>query len=85
MSSKIRTFIRLSDRIINTNMIKTIYIGQNQYNIEMVSHSGSSGFLLCGSGFIGNSDHQINIFKERSPYDYQYLSDWISREIDDIK
>lgn len=82
MSTKISTFIRLSNKIININMIKTIYIGPDQYNIEMISNSGSNGFLLCGTGFI-TSDNigQINIFKEKSPEDYKYLTDWIEKNI----
>lgn len=81
MSSKITTFIRLSDKIINTNMIKTIYINSNQYNIELFSDTGFSGVLICGSGFIGNSGYRINILKEKSPKDYEYLTEWIKKNI----
>ena len=82
MTSKLRTFIRLSDKIINTNMIKTIHISPNQYCIEMVSEGGSGGFLLGGSGFItSNNGYQINILKEKSPEDYKYLLEWIEKNI----
>ena len=84
MTSKLTTFIRLSDKIINVNMIKTIYISQKQYNIEMISScGGSSGFLVGGTGLISsnNNTSQINIFEEKSPEDYKYLSDWIEKNI----
>ena len=62
MSSKIRTFIRLSDRIININMIKIINIYPTQYTIEMISNSGYDGFMICGSGIINSEKiHYINI------------------------
>ena len=86
MASRITTFIRLSDRIINANMIKTISITPNQYYIEMISSGGggSSGFFLGGSGWLtsnNNNCSEINIFKEKSPEDYKYLSDWIEKNI----
>ena len=85
MSSKIRTFIRLSDRIININMIKTISIHPTQYTIQMISNGGSNGFMICGSGIINSGNNIINILKEKSPEDYKYLTDWISKETDDTK
>lgn len=78
MTSKITTFMRLSDRIININMIKTISIYPTQYTIEMISNSGPDGFIICGSGVINSEkNHYINILKEKSPEDYKYLSHWI--------
>jgi len=83
MSSKIRTFIRLSDTIININMIKTISIYPSQYTIQMISNSGSDGFMICGSGVINSEkNNYINILKEKSPEDYKYLSHWIEENIE---
>ena len=45
---------------------------------------GSSGFFLGGSGWLtsnNNNCSEINIFKEKSPEDYKYLSDWIEKNI----
>lgn len=80
MTLKLRLFIRIGNKIINTNMIKTINISPTQYNIELISNnSGSSGFFIYGSGVINNnnSNETITIFKEESPEDYKYVTEWI--------
>ena len=88
MTSKLRRFIKVSDMIINTNMIKTISIHPTQYNIELSPNiASSSGFLIGGTGYIGdnNSPYKITIYKDKSPNDYDYLTNWIANEIDDAK
>lgn len=80
MSAKIRTFIQLGNKIINTNMIKTITISPTQYSIDLISsNGGSSGFFLAGSGWIfnNNNNETITIFKEKSPDEFDYLTEWI--------
>ena len=66
MATKFRTFIQLGNKIINTNMIKSITISSTQYNINMISsNGGSSGFFIAGTGWIfnnNNNDDTITIF-----------------------
>lgn len=84
MTTKFRTFIQLGDKIINTNMIKTIKISPTQYNIHLISGSGgSNGFFLAGSGWLFNNnyDETINIFKEKSPKEFEYLTEWILKTV----
>jgi len=82
MATKFRTFIKLGDKIINPNMIKTITISSTQYNINMISsNGGSSGFFIGGTGWIFNNNNNdtITIFKEKSPIEFEYLTEWISK------
>jgi hypothetical protein len=84
MTTKIRNFIQLGNKIINVNMIKTITISSTQYNIHLISGSGgSNGFFLAGSGWIfnNNGNETITIFKETSPNEFQYLTDWIDKTV----
>jgi len=81
MSTKFKTFIKLGDKIINTNMIKTIHIYPTQYHIELLNNggSGSYGIFIAGSGWLarGDTNDSITIFKEKSPGEFDYLTEWI--------
>lgn len=85
MLSKTKNFIRLGDRILNVNMIKKIHIYPNRYDIEFITsgNGGSSGFLIGGTGWITKSDNYDNlyIFKDQSPKEYDYLTEWIEKNI----
>lgn len=80
MTTKLKTFIQLGDKIINTNMIKTITCSSTQFNINMISsNGGSNGFFIAGTGWIfnNNNNETITIFKEKSPREFEYLTEWI--------
>ena len=87
MSNKLRTFIKLGDRIINTNMIKTIHIYPSQYHIELLNNggSGSYGIIVAGTGWLARSDNNdsINIFKDTSQKEYEDLTNLIAKMSDD--
>ena len=82
------TFIKVDgDRIINTNMIKTIHIYPSQYHIELLNNggSGSYGIIVAGTGWLARSDNNdsINIFKDTSQKEYEDLTNLIAKMSDD--
>jgi hypothetical protein len=76
-------FIKLTNRLLNTNYIHTISIKPNKYYIhhfEGINFEGSI-FLFAGSGG-GNvssiNNTKIEICETKNPTDYKIISNWIN-------
>jgi hypothetical protein len=73
-------FIKLGNSLLNTNSIRRVWIDPKEFVIELTP-SGTSGFLLMGSGsFTGDSD-VIKVNKEKHSQTYQDLEKWIQKTI----
>ena len=69
-------FIKLTSKIINKNLITSVFIKPNKYHIYTVENN-INGYMLFGSGGASSSPEKIEICKELDREDYKIISDWI--------
>jgi hypothetical protein len=75
-------FIRLSTMVLNTNNIYKIKIEPSQYCIHInskVINGGNWSISGFGIGTVSTFTYDIYIDKEKDPYDFQKVSDWINK------
>jgi hypothetical protein len=73
-------FLKLTNTILNTNVIHKIDITPNKYCIKVVCQDISgSGWSMGGFGLcrIDTYTYNIEICKTEKPEDYKKVSDWI--------
>jgi len=63
MSTRIITFIKIGNQLVNTNAIRRVFIDPKEFQIEL-NHVGGSGFLI-GSGALYADCDIIKINKEK--------------------
>lgn len=70
-------FLRLSNRIINTNTIRTVWQDpvKQSYHI-MFTVQSHSGMWMFGSGGLYTTDHEVLYVKDKHPEDYAVLDKW---------
>lgn len=70
------SFIRFSNRWINSQWIRQIVIHPNKYCIYC-DNPTPTGFILAGSGFLGSDPNLIQIHKEDKA-DYEVMEKWMN-------
>jgi hypothetical protein len=70
-------FIRLSNRIINVNTIRTVWqnVAKQTYEVEFVT-KGHSGLWIFGSGMFSTEDYSVTYNKDKHPEDYAIVDTW---------
>jgi len=70
-------FIRLSNRIINVNTVKTVWhnSAKQKYKIEFITQK-KDGFLLFGSGVFSSEAYSVTYNKDKHPEDYTIVDTW---------
>ena len=72
-------FIKLSNYVINTQLIRYINVLPAKYEINFIAGK-FDGFLIFGSGNITSYDSRITICKKEDPDDFKYISNWIKEQ-----
>jgi hypothetical protein len=73
-------FIKLTNLIVNTNCIHSIFIKPNKYYIHVVSNKfdGSTWNVAgFGIGNISSYNYEIEVCETKHPSNYKIVSDWI--------
>ena len=76
MSSR---FLRLTNFLINVNLIRRIDILPGEYKIHMIP-SQLTGFALLGSGSFNTSAEIYTAIEKDHILDYKIITDWIKNE-----
>ena len=69
-------FIKLTSRILNKNLISSVYIKPNLFHIytmETVVH----GAFIFGGGIVDSKHEKIEICEKENPLDYKIVKGWI--------
>jgi hypothetical protein len=69
-------FLKLTSKIINKNLITSVFIKPNKYHIYTVENN-INGFMIFGSGGANSSPEKIVICEKMDPEDYKTISKWI--------
>ena len=69
-------FIKLTSMIINKNMITSVFIKPNKFNIYTMENN-INGILIFGNGGFDSKFKKIKICEKESPEDYKIISKWI--------
>ena len=75
-----RKFIKIGNCLLNTNSIMRVWINPKEFQIEL-SPTGTTGFMILGSGQFSAESDKIVVNKEKYPESYNYVENWI-QEID---
>ena len=74
-------FLKLTQRLINTQSIIMVNSYKGQYQIKINSEtSGMKGWLLYGSGVLTSNKTTINICEKENPTDYKIVTEWIQQQ-----
>lgn len=73
-------FIRLTNHLINTNFIHTIFIQKDKFIISLMSNQ-MDGFFMFGGGGLQTYNTEFEICKEKHPIDYKIFTDWIDNDL----
>lgn len=71
-----RRFIKLGNSVINTNSIRRVWIDPKEFEIEL-NPSGTTGFLMMGSGSFNSDSDSIKVNKEKYPESYKEMEKWV--------
>ena len=74
-------FLRLTDAIINKNVIHHIHIKKDKYIIHFMTNKTNSFFLLGGGGSTSYNT-ECEVCKTKHPIDYKTVTDWIDNNLD---
>jgi hypothetical protein len=71
-------FIKLSNRIINTNFIKYINIDKENQKISLILATNSyGGFTFFGNGIFRSNADEVYATKKDHPESYNTIEKWI--------
>jgi hypothetical protein len=70
-------FLRLSNRIININTIRTVWHDpvKHVYDIHFITQ-GQNGIWFLGSGGFSTEDYQVSYNKNKHPDDFATIDKW---------
>ena len=70
-------FLRLSNRIINVNAVRTVWhnSAKQTYEIEFITQ-GKHGLWLFGSGAFSSEAYSVTYNKDKHPEDYTIVNTW---------
>ena len=78
-------FLKLTNIMVNTNIISKIMIAPNKYTIHIMGKS-SDGFmwLICGFGIgtVSSYNSEIEVCETKHSTDYKIVSEWIDKQND---
>jgi hypothetical protein len=69
-------FIKLTSKIINKNLISSVYIKPSKYVIYTIENN-IDGHMIFGSGYIDSKPEKIEVWEKEDYKDYKIISDWI--------
>ena len=72
-------FIKLSNYVINTQLIRYIKVLPAKYEINFIAGKLEGSWIL-GSGNIKSYDSYVTICEKDNPDDFNYLSNWIKEQ-----
>lgn len=72
-------FLKLSNMIINKNMIHSIDINKDKFLIHLMTNKTQGLFIYWG-GFLDSSNTKIEVCKINNSIDYEKVSEWIANE-----
>ena len=72
-----KSFIKLTNVVINTRYITKIYHNNNCYSIY-TNENSISGFFIFYFGTISSNQNIIHILSEKDPENYKIIDDWIN-------
>lgn len=70
------SFLKLSSYVINLSKVSHISIKEGLYHIN-ITENNVSGFMLAGSGYVSNTEHNLSVCKDKNREDYDIVSKWI--------
>ena len=73
-------FLKLTNIIINKNVIQHIDINKDNYVIHLMSNK-FSGFFLFSVGWSDSHNTDIKVCKIKDVNDYKIVSNWIDNEL----
>jgi len=73
-------FLKLTNIIINKNVIQHIDINKDNYVIHLMSNK-FSGFFLFSVGWNDSHNTDIKVCKIKDVNDYKIVSNWIDNEL----
>ena len=71
-------FLKFSFTIINISCIKHIDIESDKYNIYLNDNNFRGSYNVLKLGDLYSKSSKIEISKNKHPYDYDKMSNWIS-------
>ena len=73
-------FIKLTNIIINKNIIQHIQINKDKFLIHLMTNK-TDAFLMLGGGTYESHNTEIEICKNKNFNDYNKINDWINNEL----
>jgi hypothetical protein len=73
------TFLKLTNIIINKNVIQSIDINKDKFLIRLMTNN-TNGILIFGIGLSHSHNTEVEVCKTKILSDYKTVSDWIDNE-----
>jgi len=73
-------FLKLSNLIINKNVIQYIHINKDKFIIHLMSNK-TDGFLIFGTGSFKSYYTEVEVCKTKNFIDYKTVTYWIDNEL----
>ena len=71
-------FLKLTNIIINTDVIQHINIKKNKFIIHLMTNK-TDGFIIFGGGASHSYNTEFDVCKTENLSDYTKVADWISK------
>lgn len=75
--SKLSSFLKLNNRVLNPQYICDIKIYKDVYHIKTISNH--QGFIFAGFGMINADSDTLEVSKEKNEDDYNKINEWLSK------
>lgn len=73
-------FLKLSNMVINKNVIKSIEINKDKYFIQLMTDQ-TNGLFIFGVGYCHSSNTEVEVCKIKNLSDYEKITNWIDNEL----
>ena len=73
-------FLKLTNIIINKNVIQQIHINKDKILIYLMTNK-TDGFMMFGGGSVNSHNTEFEVCKTKNLSDYKIVTDWIDNEL----